>query len=132
MKIYFEDGILNPAYKYCFDQAPKDFGDQPADFIVYANGFRLTVQELDDIAIHYPEAIVYTNSICGLYSLYHWNDKEQIPELYVRDINGIFKRVDTLTNKTLRKDHDYIKLYCSGEFETKEKYREEKIWIVNT
>lgn len=118
MKIYFEDGTLNPAYKYCFNQAPKDFGDQPADFIVYANGFRLTVQELDDIVIHHPEAIVYTNSLIALSSRYHWNHELQVPELYIRaGKNMIFTRVDKLTNRELREGHNFAKLYVLGEFD---------------
>lgn len=114
MKIYFEDGELD-----CIE-------DLPNYEIIYikvdaAKGFSHCKNILDKFKeneqiFNFPIA-VYTNSLLALNNDYAWDDKFDVPEIYIRRNNsGNFIRIDKLTKKALRKAHNIMKMYIAGAF----------------
>lgn len=109
MKIYFEDGYLNPSGRH----APEDF-----NFVVNADG-GLTNNEkyLEMLLEKIPDASVYTNSLVAVHNRYCWNNILRVPELYIKPEHADeWTRVDQLTNRELREGHNLLKMYWSGEF----------------
>lgn len=45
-----------------------------------------------------------------------WDKELRVPELFVKCSSGAFIRVDNLTNRELRKEHNLEKLFFGGEF----------------
>ena len=107
MKIYFEDGkLLN------FDKFPVI-----PDYIVEAgHGISNNMKLLDSIYNNNRNSVTYTNSICALSNKYAWNDKLNLPEIYIRDNQGKFKNITSFTNRELKQGHNIAKMYISGEF----------------
>lgn len=108
MKIYFEDGEL--MHYSLLPVMPK--------YQVHANkGVADNIELLDLIAEKDSDAVIYTNSIFAFNNMYAWNEELKAPEIYIRDgKNGIFTRIDKLTNGELRQGHNLAKMYVSGEF----------------
>ena len=106
MKIYFEDGAL-------FRPHSIDFRYR---YIVEAGyGYTDNVDWLEDIRRIDYYSTVYTNSIIALDNKFAWNDELKVPEIYlVKD--GEFVRIDKLTDKELRKEHNIMKMYMAGVF----------------
>jgi len=109
MKIYFEDGQLRN-----LSQLPIK-----PDFILDASeGVNANINFLVSIGKRNPEAIIYTNSIFAFDNRYAWNEKLEVPEVYIRAGEYmLFTRIDALTDRLLREGHNLSKMYISGEFE---------------
>ena len=110
MKIYFEDGELvstpylpfNNYYKIDAKYGPKHNRDR-----------------LDDFRENNPDCIIYTNSLIALSNEYSWNEKLEVPEIYIRAGEYMcFARIDTLTERELRFAHNICKMYLAGSFDT--------------
>lgn len=107
MKIYFEDGELtepnsrNFRYRYLIDAG---YG------FTKNNSLLNLIKEIDD------KSAIYTNSLLALNNDYAWNDELGVPEIYIRNSNGNFTRIDKLTHKALRKAHCIMKMYITGAF----------------
>ena len=110
MKIYFEDGEListpylpfNNYYKIDAKYGPKHNRDR-----------------LDDFRENNPDCIIYTNSLIALSNEYAWNEKLEVPEIYIRAGEYMcFARIDTLTERELRYAHNICKMYLAGSFDT--------------
>ena len=110
MKIYFEDGTL---------MHPRLI---PAkiDFIVDATkGVSNNIETLDLFKERCPNSTIYTNSIFAFSNEYAWNNKLNVPEIYIRSGDHMtFTRIDKLTDKELRYAHNLAKMYIAGAFNT--------------
>lgn len=109
MTIYFEDGELRHV-----NLIPVE-----VDFKVCASlGVSRNIEIFDFLNEKVQDAIVYTNSIFALHNMYAWNEELKAPEIYIRaGENGVFTRIDKLTNRELRQAHNLAKMYVSGEFD---------------
>lgn len=108
MKIYFEDGILGTIY---------EIDSQNINFLLDATrGFSFCKAYLDAIKSFEESSTVYTNSLLALNNEYVWNDELGVPEIYLRNKDGEFVRIDKLTHKALRKEHNIMKMYIAGAF----------------
>lgn len=106
MKIYFEDGPLT---------ATQSLKLGCRYIINAATGYSNNEKTLDRIKKEEPDVSVYTNSLVAIKNSYCWNDKLQVPELYLRSSKtGEFVRVDQLNNVTLHMRHHLLNLYMSG------------------
>lgn len=114
MKIYFEDGELVSS------------GYLPIDRYIVVNagsGVNTNIKVLDDIKEYNPNAVVYTNSIFAFSNIYAWNEELEVPEVYIRTgKDGIFTRIDYLTDKELRFAHNLAKMYVAGTFSNEVSY----------
>ena len=108
MKIYFEDGEISN-YTPLVDGIIID-----ARYGFYDNYRRLKL--IDDSKD--SDAVVYTNSLVALDNDWCWNEKEHRPELYFRDIAGVWKNCTELTDKEIRRAHNLEKMYIAGSFKT--------------
>lgn len=105
MKILFEDGELD-----------KDFGSIFCENCVIDARYGFTHNDrLLQMALFSDREEVYTNSLISLDNVYAWNETLGVPEIYLRR-NGDWVRIDKLTNRELRRDHNILKMYFSGEF----------------
>ena len=108
MKIYFEDGELRKSPINHFIDI---------DHIVEAKyGYYHNEKFLDAIKAQYPNDTVYTNQITALDNRYAWNAELKVPEVYIRNKDGVFTRIDELTNRELREAHNLMKMYIANEF----------------
>lgn len=110
MKIYFEDGrlkkdVLNGAIPYRIDL-----------MLDATNGYSSCTNDLLKMSKDNYNAVVYTNEITALSNEYAWNEELKASEIYIRNKDGVFTRVDELTPKCLREAHNIMKLYISGHF----------------
>lgn len=108
MKIYFEDGELIDVTRLTIKP----------DFCVDAkNGVTNNINLLDIIKETDPNAIIYTNSIFAFDNKYAWNNELKVPDICIRATEYmIFKCIDTLTDKELRRAHNLAKMYVAGAF----------------
>ena len=112
MKIYFEDGrlkkdVLNGAIPYRIDL-----------MLDATNGYSYCDSCLWKMSKDNYNAVVYTNEITALSNRYAWNKELKVPEIYlIRDDK--FVRIDELTARELREGHNIMKMYISGEFDSK-------------
>ena len=108
MKIYFEDvKLVNTKL------LPKK-----PDFVINAaDGVNACINMLDNLNKNRKDCVIYTNSIFAFSNRYAWNEKLQLPEIYIRDRNGAFTNITQLTNRILREGHNLAKLYVGGEFQ---------------
>ena len=109
MKIYFEDGKLYRPNSIDFKYS----------YIVDAGcGYSKNDSLLRFIKFIDNDASVYTNSLIALDNRLAWNKELKVPEIYlVRDDE--FVRIDELTARELREGHNIMKMYISGEFDSK-------------
>ena len=107
MKIYFEDGeLLNRTdLQITYDVS-----------IDAKYGYSLCESRLDTLLALPSDIVVYTNSTAALDGKYVWNNEYSVHELFLRDKNGVFQRVDKLTDRELRQGHNIRNLYVSGAF----------------
>lgn len=122
MKIYFEDGLLK------WDDYSKFIDDY--DYVVRVNameGPNMCIKFLDHFKGKYPDCTIYTNSIFAFSNKYAWNSRLKIPEIYIRDENDEWTRIDELTNRELKQGHNLAKMYIAGEFYRREEIRNDQI-----
>jgi hypothetical protein len=111
MKIYFEDGPLLTR-KFL----------QPYYHIIDAGfGYGYTRHELELIQKleekRDAHIVVYTNAPIAFSNIYAWDEEAQVPQIYIRDNkNGIFTRIDEMTERELRPGHNLWRLYEANEF----------------
>ena len=111
MKIYFEDGKL----KDVTTEIPHDINlELDAKY-----GFSFCDMVLWKLKQTNNRAVVYTNQITALSNEYAWNEELKIPEIYIRNKDGVFTCIDNLTNKVLREAHNIMKMYIAGSFNGK-------------
>lgn len=115
MKVYFEDGPLNLNNTMILPSEKPDFVIDAAD------GVNACINMLDNLNKNRKDCVIYTNSIFAFSNRYAWNEKLQLPEIYIRDRNGVFTNITQLTNRILREGHNLAKLYVGGEFQPLEK-----------
>lgn len=108
MKVYFEDGKL------------VDVKQLPVvpDFVIdAADGVTACINLLDNLDKYRRDCVVYTNSIFAFSNRYAWNEKLQLPEIFIRDNeHGLFTNITNFTKRELREGHNLAKLYVGGEF----------------
>ena len=107
MKIYFEDGVL---------RSISDVDDNIDIMLDAKYGYSYcdcTLYKLKQDGYHYT---VYTNAITALRNEFAWNNELKVPEIYIRNKDGIFTRIDKLTNRELREAHNIMRMYIAGEF----------------
>ena len=108
MKIYFEDGELKNVLSEL---------QYKIDMILDAKyGFSFCDLALFELKQSNNKAIVYTNSIMALSNEYAWNNELNVPEIYIRNKDGVFTRIDKLTYKALREAHNITRMYIAGAF----------------
>lgn len=109
MKIYFEDGELHRPNSIDFKY----------NYIIDAGrGYSKNNSLLELIKLVDDNATVYTNSLIALNNKFAWNEELEVPEIYlIRDDK--FVRIDELTERLLREGHNIMKMYISGEFDSK-------------
>ena len=130
MKIYFEDGRLE--YNPMQYGVPEGFREIDAKDGYAANMYDL--MELKTIDDNEVDIVLYTNSLAALSNLFCWNDKLNVPELYLRAeiVSSIaeanqftdrilesYVRVDKLTDKEIHKAHNLMQMYMNGAFAKK-------------
>ena len=109
MKIYFEDGKL-----FAFDLLNVDYELNAEVGFSEVKLFLDKIKEYDKY--DGTNSSVYTNSIIALDNNYAWNNKLGVSEIYIRDKNKHFTRIDKLTHKALRREHNIMKMYIAGAF----------------
>lgn len=110
MKIYFEDGRLYGNWSGVPEECYMDI-DAKMGYSFCENLLR---------QIHNSkkkDVIIYTNAISALHNYYVWNKELNVPEIYLRNKEGKFERIDNFTARELREGHNIMKMYMSGEFE---------------
>ena len=115
MRIYFEDGPLIVNYTMILPP------EEPDIMLDAAEGVSHCINVLDNLLRNHKDCVIYTNSIFAFSNHYAWNEKLQLPEIYIRDRNGIFTNITNFTNRILREGHNLAKLYVGGEFQPLEK-----------
>ena len=108
MKIYFENGKL----KDVTTEIPYEINlELDAKY-----GFSFCDMVLWKLKQTNNRAVVYTNQITALSNEYAWNNELKAPEIYIRNKDGVFTRIDNLTNKMLREAHNIMRMYIAGAF----------------
>lgn len=111
MKIYFEDG---PLFR---DRPGLPYGKYIVD-VDARNGYSKCKELLNKLKNNnLKETVVYTNTIISLNNDFAWNDELKVPEIYIRNKNKKFERIDKLTNKKLRQAHNIMRMYIAGAFD---------------
>lgn len=112
MRIYFEDGSLI-AY---------DVAEVPYDSI-YIDAYYGVTDNIDCLNVAKDstdnKGVVYTNQILAFDNKYGWNDDDGHVDIYIRHPDttfGEWKRIDKLTERTIRRGNNVGKLYLAGEF----------------
>ena len=103
MIIYFEDGPLVRKIS------------RPHYHIVDAGeGYRTNRHDLKllQIAEEKQDAhiVVYTNAPIAFSNIYAWDAEAKAPQIYIRNKEGIFTRIDEMTEKELRQSHNLWRL----------------------
>lgn len=106
MKIFFEDGYIvlgrhAPVFNFVVDAG---------------HGYSNNERYLDFLQDTVQDCAVYTNSLVALNNKYCWNSDLKVPELYLRNKDNIFTRVDDLTDRELREGHNLLALFRNGAF----------------
>ncbi len=109
MKIYFEDGKLKDDIR---NEIPYEL-----NLILDATyGYQYCDDLLYKMKHYNKNAIVYTNVITALKNEYAWNEELKASEIYIRNKDGVFTRIDELTSKCLREAHNIMRMYIAGTF----------------
>lgn len=107
MKIYFEDGQLLPQYKLPFKYDHKiDAGE----------GYSYCENAMWWLRDNEPNSVVYTNMVTVLSNTFSWNEKEKAPEIYMRNENKEFTRIDKLAGGRIRYAQNVSAMYRAGVF----------------
>jgi hypothetical protein len=109
MIIYFEDGLL--ARK--ISQPHYHIVDAGEGYRTNRHDLRLLqkAEEKQDAHI-----VVYTNAPEAFSNFYAWDEEAQVPQIYIRNKEGIFTRIDEMTERELRPGHHLWNLYIGNEF----------------
>lgn len=109
MKIYFEDGLL--ARK--ISQPHYHIVDAGEGYRTNRHDLRLLqkAEEKQDTHI-----VVYTNAPIAFSNIYAWDEEAQVPQIYIRNKNGVFTRIDEMTDRELKQGHNLWRLYEANEF----------------
>jgi len=109
MKIYFEDGILYGNWsgvpESCYMDIDAKMGYSFCDKLL---------EQINDKKR--KDVVIYTNAIQALSNYYAWNPELQVPEIYLRNKDRQFERIDNFTERELREGHNIMKMYMAGEF----------------
>lgn len=105
MKIYFEDGKL----RYINNLSSVMSVNAMA-------GPTSCIEFLDHLKKKHPNCVIYTNSIFAFSNKYAWNSERKVPEIYIRDENDQWTRIDELTDRVLKRSHNLARMYIAGEF----------------
>ena len=84
------------------------------------NGYKVNINIIEDLRIHYPNIIIVTNLPYLLSNEFAWNTKENKSEIYlwsVIDNQEGFRNISDLTTREIREGHNIEKMYRSGEFD---------------
>lgn len=109
MKIYFVDGDLDIYWRNHFN------GIVDAKY-----GLSYVKDSFDSYKDFGWNFIIYTNSILAFNNDYVWNEELQAPELYLnigKDNCKEWVRIDKLTDKEIRREHNLMKMYLAGGFD---------------
>lgn len=119
MKIYFEDGVLDKCSKlYEYDGDKDRLQLESITHIVDARfGCKISLDELLSIKNRYRGASVYTNFPIALHDSFTWNKNSKVSEIYIRNEEGYFERIDKLDNRKLKQECSTVRAHVSGEFE---------------
>lgn len=80
-------------------------------------GYSHCRKRLRYIQDNYPfDTEVFTNSLDAFSNFWCWDDKKNMPLIYVQNEDGDWKFINELTNRELRIGHNLEKLYVNGEF----------------
>lgn len=110
MIIFFEDGSITNESVYSV--TGEELIKVDAGFGYTANYERLVaISERKEFEIR-----VYTNSIVALSNRWCWDEKNKIPQLYLRNKNNEWENVTHFTERELRQGHNLAALYVSGAF----------------
>lgn len=105
MKIYFEDGVLTGInFNYAVRIDAKD-------------GFTkcmCTLKHLRDCGF---DGNVYTNFAPAMKTEFSWDEDLGCPMVYIRDDHNAFRRIDSLTERELKRAHNIPHMWENGEFE---------------
>jgi hypothetical protein len=107
MKIYFEDGQLIPQSMLPFK----------CDHAIDASeGYSYCENAMWWLLKNEPDSVVYTNMVTVLSNTFAWNEKEKAPEIYMRNENKEFARIDKIARGQIRYAHNIMAMYRSGVF----------------
>lgn len=109
MKIYFEDGELRKDINKEIEEE-HIIGLNAKYGYSYCDNFLYNLMQTD------CNAVIYTNLITAISNEYAWNKELKVPEIFIRNKDGTFTRVDKLTNRELREGHNIERMYIAGEF----------------
>ena len=107
MKIYFEDGQLCSPHNLPFKYDHKIDAGEGYSFCENAMWWLLKNE---------PTSVVYTNMVTILSNTFAWNEKEKAPEIYMRDANKEFTRIDKLAQGQIRYAQNVSAMYRAGVF----------------
>lgn len=107
MKIYFEDGQLIPR-----DMLPFQY-DHKVDA---GEGYSFCENAMWWLLKNDPNSVVYTNMVTVLSNTFAWNKNENVPEIYMRNENKEFTRIDKLARGQIRYAQNVSAMYRSGVF----------------
>lgn len=111
MKIYFEDGKLKDD-----NEIQREIPHEINLVLNAEYGFSFCKLALWKLQQTNNRATVYTNMITALNNDYAWNEEMDVPEIYIRNDDGKFTRIDKLTKRALRKAHNIMRMYMAGAF----------------
>ena len=98
----------------------KDFMNDEVYFTNSKNGYKVNIDIIEDLRIHYPDINIVTNLPYLLSNEFAWNTKENKSEIYlwsVIDNQEGFRNISDLTTREIREGHNIEKMYRSGEFD---------------
>ena len=107
MKIYFENGRLLPQPMLPFHFNRKI---DAAEGYSYCEDLMWKLKETN------PDCVVYTNMVTLLSNTYAWNKELGVPEIYMRNDNGEFTRIDKLAQGQIRYAQNVMAMYRAGVF----------------
>ena len=104
MKIYFEDGALTEVkFNYVVRIDAKD-------------GFTKCMRTLEHLLDCGFVGNVYTNFAPAMRTEFSWDEDLKCPMVYLRVDTG-FRRIDTLTERELKRAHNIPHMWEMGEFQ---------------